>query len=86
VRNRPAALHFIRTDSRMRVTMSHSSEVAAKVLNDIDDGQPVSNSDAMYLRFIAAPDEVTLPVPEIAKRILERETEPPTQSKAAGYG
>jgi hypothetical protein len=39
-----------------------------------------------YLRFVAVAEELTLPIAEIAKRVLERSDEPPLKSKAAFPG
>lgn len=63
--------------------MSTRVQVATRVLKDIEEGRDVSSADEMYLRFIARTEEVTLPVSEIARRILGRENEHPMRSKAA---
>ena len=63
--------------------MSRGVEIASRVLENIAEGRTVENIDAMYLRFIAAPEELTLPIEEIARYILARENEPPTKSRAA---
>ena len=63
--------------------MSTRVQVATRVLENIEEGRGVSSADEMYLRFVARTEEVTLPVSEIARRILGRENEHPMKSKAA---
>ena len=53
--------------------MSTRVQVATRVLKNIEEGHDVCSADEMYLRFISRTEEVTLPVSEIARRILGRE-------------
>ena len=51
--------------------MSKATDIATKVLKDIDEGRNVENTDIMYLRVIVAADEKTLPPDEMARRVLK---------------
>ncbi len=55
--------------------MSNAGELAARVLQLVSGGSLVPLSDQMRLRYLAPRDEVTLPLEELARRILSREAE-----------
>jgi hypothetical protein len=64
--------------------MSPASELAARVLRNMAAKRVVPLHDQMRLRYLARRDEVTLPIEEIARRILQRDIGLPLKSKAAG--
>ena len=66
--------------------MSPSGQLAAQVLKLLAEGRIVPVADQMRLRYLAPYEERTLPIQEIARRILDRENEPPMKSKAAEQG
>jgi hypothetical protein len=53
---------------------SEKADVALNVLKAIDAHIPVSENDAFQLRFWVSPEEALLPLDEIARRILRRES------------
>jgi hypothetical protein len=55
--------------------MSMAGDLAARVLKLIAQGISVSAPDEMRLRYFAQREEVTLPLEQLARRILEREKE-----------
>jgi hypothetical protein len=56
--------------------MSAKAALAQLVLRMLQEGQPVPTHDALQLRKWAAPEVATLPLEEIARRILSREENP----------
>lgn len=66
--------------------MSRAGEVAARILKDLMLGRIIPLSDQMRLRHLARQEEVTLPLEEIARRILARESETPMRVRTARQG
>lgn len=73
------SVRTIASDSPISATvepsMSVASDLAAHVLLLIAQGSNVPTTDQMHLRYFARNDEITLPLPELARRVLEREKE-----------
>ncbi|GEM_PF-2963602 len=66
--------------------MSSAGELAARILKQLAEGRIVPVADQMRLRYLARLEERTLPLAEIARRILSRENDDPPKAGAAGYG
>jgi len=66
--------------------MSKATDIATKVLKDIDEGRNVENTDLMYLRIIVALEEKSLSPDEMARLVLAREGEPPAKVQSADQG
>lgn len=64
--------------------MSLAGELAARVLKDLMRERIVPLSEQMRLRYLARREEVTLPLEEIARRILARESAMPIKAQAVG--
>ena len=68
------------------MSMSKATDIATKVLKDIEEGRNVENTDVMYLRMILALEEKSLPTYEMARLVLARESEPPAKVQSADRG
>ena len=66
--------------------MSQAGELAARILKRLAARRIVPLPEQMHLRYLARPDEVTLPIEEIARRILSRERDEPRRARVAGQG
>jgi hypothetical protein len=66
--------------------MSKVGELAARILKDLMHERIIPLSDQMRLRYLAHREEVTLPLEEIARRILARESETPMRVRPARQG
>jgi hypothetical protein len=53
---------------------SEKADVALRVLKAIDAHMPVSEKDAFQLRFWVNSEEALLPLDQVARRILRRES------------
>jgi hypothetical protein len=65
--------------------MSPKAKLATFVLQALKEGQSVATQDALQLRdWAVRPEDATLPLEEIARRILNREESP--KANTAGQG
>lgn len=66
--------------------MSPAADLAARIIDLLAKRRPVPPAEQMRLRYLALQEERTLPLDEIARRILERERNNPPKADAARQG